>query len=296
MDSSLSISLSLANALSASGVWLKLEQEMLPSHRVASPTLSLVYQMVTRAITGVSASTVPYPDCPVEILGSIIRVSLPFYVWPSSMELTYSLSSNIEGEISDGVIVDTERELDVTFPMQNSVDMGTLFDITDYEWQTPCYGEDGAIISNRQVTSDGALLRVDQPVFGVLRVKGVQRGFRHIAHLDFDKTAEGAEALTEAVEDSGAEVETTSSGTVLNKITNVNADVTANWVNCLKPESTTLSLKIPKCALDILTVCGPEDYGGIIYGGRVIDTDEGALIPTVYFSTCTGKMITIRYE
>lgn len=285
-ESSLNISFSV-DALTASSIWLKLEQKMLEEHKVKSPSLAMVSQMVIRAMAGISASTVLYSDCPVEILDTTVRVSLPFYVWPSSMDLAYSLSSNIEGEISEGEIVEVERETDVIFTMSDSVDMGTLFNLLEFEWQTPCYNKQGIIVANKNVTSDGAFLLIDQPVFGVLRTRGKQQGILYTAHLDFEKSTEGADDLVQAVEDSNAP---------LNSITNVNSEITAAWSNGSEDKTTTLKLKIPKCALDILSRCSEEDGGGISWGGSVIEEEDEESVTTIWYSTCNGKILKKIHE
>src|SRR5574340_1526590 len=80
-------------AEAAADVWARLTQEPIPD-RAGRANLRDLWQMIAAAQAGESAYEYVYDSCPyVAIVDGVVRITLPFYVWPSHLGLAYDLTA-----------------------------------------------------------------------------------------------------------------------------------------------------------------------------------------------------------
>jgi len=246
---------------------VRLEQERIPDV-VAAANLYDLSQMVARAMGGLSARTYRRPDCPVEITGkdtAIVRLGI--LAWPSAMDLPYSLSVGL-GRITGRERIDKQMEFDLVVEMTDQVDIGMLFDGTA-AWQTEAIDEVGRVVPAPGIEIEGSMLRLERPVFGVLRMSGTVHGYRHVVEMEFGSV--------DSV-----------------RITDIRNQVVAAWqTGDGGTDTATMDLAIPACVADLLQSC-PGD-GTWMTLGSVTYPDDG-MIPVIYYSTCTGKVLEVRHE
>lgn len=165
--------------------WLTLEQEYKPSESdYVSP--AVVNQMLARAVSGKSAVTYINDSCGyVKVLDGVVYVDLAFYVWPSSLDMDYSLSTNL-GTISEGEYVEIYKSQDVVFNGSNSTQLEYLFS-GDYEFQMPVFLSNGTPTINYELIQGDSYFQFNRDVYTVLRADGIAKGFRHVISMEFKK-------------------------------------------------------------------------------------------------------------
>lgn len=246
--------------------WLNLEQVQV-AEVVRSADLSDLLQMFAMVRSGLSARNYKKADCPVLVTGKdSATITLDFYVWPSSMALPYSLTA-AGGVVSGPERIEMARSFDLVVPLTDRVDLGLLFSGT-VELQTRCYNELSEVVPTPDMVIDNGVLSLSAHVFAVLRLTGVAYGYKHSVTIAID-----------GVDDS--------------RINNLHESIIASWLDGDgQPATTTLDMEIPACVADTLAACpGDESWSVSV---NVTDTPEPT--PKVYFSTCTGKVIELRYE
>ncbi len=263
---SLSISFAGPGSDTTPDRWLHLEQKAIPAV-VSYANLYDLIQMYNRAASGLSATTWQKQDCPVEITGpNTARVTLDLYVWPSSLDLAYSLSAGM-GTISDPERIDLEREFDLVVPLTDTVDIGFLFD-GSLAWQTEAVNRSGEVVPQPDARIENGRLFLSAPVFGVLRLAGIASGYRHSVAMEW--------TIDEA-----------------SRITGIRNSVIAAWVDDDgRTQTETLDLEIPDCVADMLATCPEDDTWATL--ASVTTPDDR--VPTIYYSTCTGRVLALRYE
>ena len=257
-------------ATEASDRWLHLEQQAVPlSQRNA--TLADMVQMFNRALSGTSARSYQVDKCTAATLpgNSRVIVALVVYVWPSSLDLPYELSASY-GAVADGNPVEIEREIDVAVEGAASVTLPWLVGAPLAWWQIPCVNEWSEPVADPTITVNGATVNLSASTYGVLRVRGLAQGYQHILTMEFSKPEKSS-------------------------LTNLRISVTATYTDTNdEQQAEIITLTIPACVIDLLEYCD----------GDTLATDTGANInvthddpvPTVYYDTCTGEVIELRYE
>ena len=248
------------------GAWLELEQDRtsLPVETGEANLTDLV-AMVNLARSGIPAATYRKTVCPVEYLDeSTAVVTLPFFVWPSVLGLPYSLDGG-RAEISGQELVEIDRDFDLVVGLTDRVDLGLLFEGTA-TWQTPCIDRYGRVVSPPGFVVEGGQVILDREVFGVLRMTGRARGYRHQWRLEVAAVDE-------------------------NRVTGLRGSVIASYQDGDKLATKTLDLEVPACVQDALATC-PDDGKFQVFGS--VTTVERQ--PVVYYSTCTGHVLEVRYE
>lgn len=247
-------------------VWLELEQDLtaLPVETGEANLTDLV-AMYNLARSGIPAATYRKTVCPVEYLDeSTAVVTLPFFVWPSVLGLPYSLDGG-RAEISGPELVEIDRDFDLVVGLTDRVDMGLLFDGTA-TWQTPCIDRYGRVVSPPRFVIENGQVVLDAEVFGVLRMTGRAKGYRHQWRLEIAAVDE-------------------------NRVSGLRGSVIASYQDGGKLATKTLDLEIPACVQDALATC-PDDGKFQVFGS--VTTVERQT--TVYYSTCTGHVLDVRYE
>ncbi len=261
MFNALTIPFSSQQSSAESTLWATIEQEYKESESKEAKIGDLV-EMLSLVQNDLSAYNYIVDTCHWVVVDETnITVSLDIFVWPSKLDLAYSLDVD-HGIVTTGVVLEEERGFDVVFN-------GGIVEVIPYIFEgvltpsMPFISRTGKILPTPTITVSGSTVHSSEPIYCVLRAKGKVRGFRHTVVMDFVK-APGF------------------------KITNLRNTVTLSWVDeNQETQSDIITLDIPKCVEDILAEC-PD-------GGPVADTtcfgrDCTNISPylLVYFSYCTG--------
>lgn len=248
--------------------WLHLAQEYF-SEINQDANLYDIAQMYVRARSGLSAKTYHKTDCPVLITSKDSAiVTLTFYVWPSRIDLPYTLTAGL-GTISPPLRVSKPKEFDVLVPMSDKAELEYLLNDAQFSWQTPAINKFGGVISAPIFAVVNGQLQLSESVFVVLRCRGEAQGYKHSVSMQINGTGE-------------------------NKITNLHNSIIAAWVDDSgKTVTETLDLKIPDCVADALEQCPDGPWQAV---GNTTFDEEGLDIATVYYSDCDGDFLGVKRE
>ena len=279
-----------------------------------------ISQMIARARSGQSAFTYKKNNCPAGVTDTGVNIRLDFEAWPSSPDLPHTISANI-GEVSPPTLIDEYTEFSLVFEMSDVVELKfILSEITNYHWETDCYDKTWKPLTTPpEITMDGlTTVRCDQPIFGVVRIRGKKIGARHRLTTKLLKSypvrpdeplpeegisAEDLEkywAYTDVATWNGNPVDENETIDMTGlSLDNLSITVTAVWLNSEgKEESFSMQLEIPQCIKDLLAVCDGnlENFGGGAFttGTTICDLADNPEQLTVYQSGCTGKVIDER--
>lgn len=253
-------------------IWLTLEQE--PVDMSAYVSVTDLVEMYSMTISGMTAYNYLGDGCPASIYSEgIIECPLVFYVWPSSVDLDYTIHTAL-GDIIETISVSMEKEFDFIIPFSKEISLPYNCSDLQYEWQTKAYDNLGQETDKPSITVHDNYLELDKSVFGVLRIKCLANGYKCTNLLTFDDTYD---------------FETDSK----KSITNVNETVTAKYTDEDDEEqSKQMEMDIPPCVAYLLEACTVGgDY--ILTQGSIYNTEKSA---TIYYSTCTGSVLEIIYE
>ncbi len=275
-----------------------------------------ISQMIARARSGQSAFTYKKDNCPAGVTDTGVNVRLDFEAWPSFPTLAYTLSSNI-GEISAPTIIEEYTEFSLIVGMTDAVELDFILkDISVLRWETDCYDKDWKPLADTpEISMDGlTTVRVEQVVFGVVRIRGTKVGARHELTTELKKSypvrpenplpeegidAEDLEeywAYTDVATCNGEPVDESETVDMTGlSLDNLEITITALWLNTAgKEESETMRLEIPQCIKDLLSACDGnlENFGG--EGTSICDLSDNPERLTVYTSGCTGKVLEER--
>lgn len=262
------ITFSYSGNAEGSGARLLLEQEP-----VSSSALSLVdlANMLALVRSGISARTYIADSCSASLVNGLVVVPLTIYVWPSEEGMEYDLTATLPEwtTIGPAVAVEQERDFDLVIPEAVAADLPCLASGIELTWQTPAITPKGVVVDSPTLSlvagGGGAFngIKVDQAVFGVLRVRCTAIGYQHAVTLRIPKT--GASSISD-----------------------IKSILTANWD--YGRGVTTLDLKLPACAESLLEAC---EETGRTPGIASEVTEEEEQIPELRYSTCTGQPIGI---
>ena len=255
-------------------IWARLTQEPIPSS-ADEANIKDLHQMIAAAMAGESAYEYVYDSCPyVVIIDGVVRITLPFFVWPSDLGLAYDLTASA-GTISPGVAHEEFRSFDVIFDHAAVADYEAIF-VGGLTPEMPFFRADGSEIPEPEIIAAGSLVTLPEPLTTVLRAEGKVYGFRHELVIEVVKAA----VDPEAGEDAEAE---------LNKVQEPESAITVAWRDENgETQTDILDMKIPGCVLDLLETC--ED------GTPKGDPQQEGERYVVYYSTCNGEEFLARWE
>jgi len=259
----------------AADIWVRLTQEDVPA-AADEATLRDLYQMLAAAMAGESAYEYVYDSCPyVVIVDGVVRITLPFFTWPSDPGLAYDLTASY-GSITPGVAYEEFRSFDVVFDHAAEYDMETMFEGT-FTPQMPFFAADGREVSPPEIIVDGSRVILPEPLTVVLRAEGKAFGFRHELHIEVSKVAtDPADPEAEAA---------------VAAITSPESAITAAWIDeDGAAQNDILDMQIPGCVADLLETCPDGDLKGDPQRPEDIE------VPTLYYSTCDGAKLAFRME
>ncbi len=282
MNQSVSISYSKPNLSRSRGsIWARLEQEY-KSDNNGNAGIYDVGQMVAQARSGKSSFGYVRTICPYATMkDTIITIELDFFVWTSSVDLPYTLTTNI-GEIGDPVLFERPTSLDVVFANSNFQELPYVFD-GELSPQMPYFNDKGEEISAPDITLSDSEIQLSKRVYQVLRADGNGLGYKHTITIEIDTTPA---PLTEEEIAAGEVVETLKAEnlqvTILLTYTNEDGELLI----------TPLSMDIPQCVVDLLAYCG----SGIPLWQTTCKGFfcDGRFLYYVYYNTCDGEVIEVR--
>jgi len=245
---------------------LELVQEGLSASSSYADMADIV-AMYRYAISGRSARTYQPTDCPVAIDGDLVTLSLGLYVFPTDLDLDYSLQV-MPGLAGEGAAVTVAREFDLVIPMAARASIGFLSESFEIIEATHFYNESGAVIPTPSMEIVGTELLLDAVCFAVLRVRCIALGYLHTLEISVDKAAGY-------------------------KIENFAATAQASWMSGGELQEDSIDLEIPACVESYLAYC--EGDGDLIASlGKAGGGDDP--IPIVQYNQCIGKVLGVRYE
>ena len=254
-----------------------LRQDILPS-ALQSANLSDITAMWYMAMSGLSAADYIADRCPVEISAGIITVMLGLFVYPSSPDLGYFLTLS-NGELGEMAITPLQREFDLILPQSDRVSLDFVpEDDFDFDWETEAYDAYGAVIERPE------LLRIERETviftsscFAVLRCRCAVMAHYYPIRISVEKSVP-------------ADPESTVPDRTGYKITNFQSKVLATWQGLTEQKTSSLQLIIPDCVKSLLEMC--ED--GVTPSTPALNLNTKR--PVVYYSSCTGEELEVRYE
>jgi len=286
-DSSLIINYSSTPSLSEDAKWVKLEQIM-PSEIMTYASLKDLHEMWLSSSTGTSSRSLRSTTCPVEFIGSSIRIRLGFYAWPSIVEFPFTLSSSM-GAIDSGQKVQQYKQFSMFIENRNEVDLPYSMSDVVTVWETPTFNRDGGEIPQPTFELvNNNVLKFSNEVFGAVRVVGWATGFHHTVTMELSKPVEEIEKPDDysIYPDDVIVWGIPPTKTVFNapKIENLETTITATWQDGEDTETEQLRLEIPPCVEALLAMC-PDMYQTITLLCDKISTKQ------VYYNACTGKVL-----
>lgn len=265
-------------------VWIRLEQEEIPLPRQTAGLFD-AFAMYQMAKSGMTAFNYDLPDN-VKIQGNNIVVKLNFFVWPSNLDLTYSLTAGSNISISEKKVIDQPKSANVIFPLRKYEESVYPGELQTKNWETPCYNEKGEVVDCPEtIRFFNGYFIIDKKVFGVLRTNMIAKGYKHTARLTFPKTVSEQSKL----------------GNILytqqnhQSITNPECLIVCTYNDKEGKEyKETLNLKLPSYLLDLLEACS----SGALKREETCDPSNNPTTThtTVYYSVCSGEVLDVRQK
>jgi len=252
-------------------VWARLEQEDIPDS-ASEADLNDLHQMIAAAMSGESAYQYVYDSCPyVVIVDGVVTITLPFFVWLSSLDLAYELSASL-GEISEGVLNEEYQSFDVIFDHTDSVDVGVAFTGTLVP-QMPFFNDDGVEVPPPEITINGSVISFPEPLTTVLRAEGMAVSFKHNLILTITKAGtDFEENPTETTPRRDYSVEPPESA------------ITVAWTDeAGDTQNDILDIEIPGCVIDLLATCEDGEF-------KADQPDEEPKF-LLYYNDCDGSVL-----
>ncbi len=272
-------------------IWVKMEQEVIPETSLDA-NLFDIFQMINRSASGLTSfSYVPTSLDYVMFTPTTIEIKLDFWVFPSNMDLLYSMTIN-QGSLSSRIHDSVPKVGNIVIPLDDKVQMPYLIDpvVSSFGWESPVYDDLGHLLDSPDITVNGPYLTFTQDVFGIVRANIMAQGYKYTATLSFPKSQTGRAEIFGII----------ANQTSYTSITNVRCSVICTYIDENGEEQEEmLELKIPKPVLDFLAEC--DDGYPTLWprcAGSILDTEENQTYSTtIYYSTCTGEILdTVRSD
>lgn len=257
-----SLTISYSQDTAATGDWLRLAQQPVTSNRLTSEDLAVMLALVQ---SGTSARAYKPANCEASVLADQVVADLVLKVWPSSLSITYSLTAALV-TVGGKSALQEWHEFDLIIPMATSVELPYLCENITMTWQTPAYNRQGVEVERPTIDKTGNTLRLSSEVFGVLRVRCLALGWQHDLRFSWSKTDAAA-------------------------ITSLKPAVVASWAG----GEERLELELPGCLEALLAFC-PDGQSKRSRSMSTVDNDDDETVPVVYYSPCSGRMLTVRQE
>lgn len=252
----------ITTIIDENSITLSLEQELPDDTDI---NMRDVYDMWVLAKNGISARTKKNKGCPVRFTETTVSFDLEFIVWPFPVNTPYNLSTTI-GDIGVGERFDRVREQSVTFPLARNVAFERSLTNMSYVWETPMYNDVGDVVPSSDIEIVRDSLVIDNPYFGVARVRLTEEGFKHIVTV-----------VIVNVDDDGNNLQ----------VDDVNITITASYTDENGEFQTKeLKLELPECIKRALKLCKGKP--------NMVCQSCGAFEVRVYWNACTGDVVKVE--
>lgn len=282
--------------------WVRVEQ-IIPEEVENFANIADVYNLWMSAATGRSAVALRPDGCPVEFEGKITRVFLGFYIWPSRLDLQYSLTVAM-GKLGDARQVRPLRAFSAVLDLADRHALPYYMSSATVRWETPAFNAAGEQIlpPPQPRLVDGIWLVWDEPLYGVIRVNGPAVGQSVILTMEFER-----EIISRPMTDD--EIQTWRSvpggGLILtpspestydsHRITDIKNAITVHSpcggdgvdkgdVETTTWASETTDIIIPECVKRALELC-PGDLDDTLLNCDALPDKR------VYYNACTGAVL-----
>jgi len=245
--------------------WVNLEQQPVSGVKLTENDLQTMLALVR---AGISARTYRPASCEAYLTGENVVAELGLYVFPSSLDLAYTLESELLA-IGQPSALSLEREFDLVVGFDTEIELPFIAENIQLTWQTDCYSKYGVVVDLPEITAQPTRLAFSAEVFGVLRVRCNARGYLH--PLTF--------AMSKASDQS---------------ITDIQAAVEVAWHDESGSQYDSVDIELPLCLEALLAACGDGTTITESVFGSVNDDDE--TVPFIYYSPCSGRLLTVRNE
>lgn len=263
-DASISLSLS-PNTVESSivGQWLRIAQD---DDVTGDIDMGDIYEMWMLARDGQSARNFKPPSpCNVKFTEDTASIKIYFNIYPSEMDLGYSLTTSLGTIAPEKEPLETVREFGFWFNNTNVISFDRVYKNMTFTQQSPCYSPQGHLKTTPKITVEREVAKTSEDIFLVGVASGQEQGYSHCVDIELDMKDEEGNYL---------------------EITEINCTITAVWDNNTEDETAQLNLVIPQCILRALKLCGGKP-------SMVCHKCEGEILE-VYFSTCDGEVILVR--
>jgi len=245
--------------------WVNLEQQPVSGVKLTEHDLQTMLALVR---AGISARTYRPASCEAYLTGENVVADLGLYVFPSSLELAYQLDSELL-EIGQATSLLMEREFDLVVGLETDIELPFIAENLQLTWQTDCYSKYGVVVDQPEITAQPTRLAFSAEVFGVLRVRCSARGYRHPLTFAMAKTLDQS-------------------------ITDIQAAVEVAWNDGNGSQYDSVDIELPLCLEALMEACGDGTTITESVFGSVTDEDE--TVPFIYYSPCSGRLLTVRNE
>lgn len=263
--------------------WVNLEQGDLPVYDGNASLLDILNMTAIARSRETASSYRSNDNIYFSDEGNTINVPLTFYLWPSSLDLAYSLEVHANGSLSERTAVLLPRVGNKVIPMDNIVEFPALLANSSFSWETPCYNRNGAIVPNPSYTIERNQIVLDAEVFGVLRGAFQYSGYKYALTLSFSKV----ETTVEKEPLAGFR-DIVHQQTKYDRITSVVCSVLCTYIDEKgETKQEVLELQIPKSVEMYLSECP---------GGVSIEwpDDIDGCNTIYYYSVCDGAVLDIQ--
>lgn len=171
------------------GEFCRMEQVYKESVRDAADNND-ISQMIATARSGKSAYNYIYDVCPyVTVIGTVLEVKLDFFVWPSDMDLKYTMITGV-GTIGNKKIIKEHRAFDVPFQSSSTASFNYLFS-GQVSKEMPVFSVRGESLSEIPIEKHDTYLSYPVAITSVFRASGTVEGHRYTLTMELDKAPDG---------------------------------------------------------------------------------------------------------
>lgn len=249
---------------SSESIWINMEQKSRSDYDTNNGNISLndILNMDTMSRLNVTAFRERFIDgVYFTDGGNIINIPLSFYVFPSSIDLPYTIQVADAVNVSARVLVNIDKTQNIIIPLTNEVTLKALIqNASNFSWQIPCYNANGEIVSIPEYSIQNNNIVLDASVFGVLRGDFSFIGYEHMITLRYQKSQ-----TTEInpIPNVFGLRELVINQTTYNRITEAGCTVLCSYIDINgETQQEKLELKVPETILNYLKECPSSAYTG----------------------------------
>lgn len=260
---------------------LTLEPEYI-DRRANLADLADIDAMLSMALAGISAVNRQLERCRWArwLEDGSLELRLALYVWPSDLDLAYSLHLPPGVQASAPALVRERRDHKYWIAGSRNLELPWLLEDAHSYWHPTigCLDAWSRSIPPPTIRQNRARLELDREAYGVLVAGGLAVGWRHTISITYNKVAFGSD-------------EQSADQPQISRIEADDIPVQAGWIDEHgEPQTTDARLSIPACAKALLESC--SDGRSRTFGSILAPDHDAPWI--IYYSTCDGHMLARR--